>query len=255
MAPTAAFFDLDNTLLRGTSLIQLGRGLYERGFLTGRAMLRALMMEARFRATGSEHAEDASEARDTALELIKGRDVAEFRAHCAAIFDDHIADRFCPEAVALANDHLESGHAVWLVTASPLEVAELCARHLGFTGGLGTVAERVDGRYTGRLPVGLLHGPAKALAVQELANVHGYDLTRAHAYSDSVNDLPMLSLVGHPTVVNPDVRLRQHAQTHGWPCVEFRDPSGVRRTVARGLRAGVTLGRAARGAVVAGLRR
>ncbi|MDO5681282.1 MAG: HAD-IB family hydrolase [Propionibacteriaceae bacterium] len=246
MTPTAAFFDLDNTLLRGTSLIQLGRGLFERGFVDSRVMLRAVLMEARFRATGAEHADDTSEAKNTALELIKGRDAVEFTRHCAEIFEAHIADRFCPEAVAIAREHLDAGHAVWLVTASPVEIAELCANHLGFTGGLGTVAERADGFYTGRLPDGLLHGPAKAIAVRRLADEHGYDLSHAHAYSDSSNDLPMLWLVGHPTAINPDRTLRREAETNGWPTFDFRDQGGVRRTVARGLRAGATLGLAAR---------
>ncbi|WP_432558630.1 HAD family hydrolase [Granulicoccus sp. GXG6511] len=246
MTRTAAFFDLDNTLLRGTSMIQLGRGLFERGFVSGRTMLRAALMEARFRATGSEHLDDTSDARDTALEMIKGRDVVEFGQHCAAIFDAHIAGRFCAEAVAVAQEHLDLNHAVWVVTASPVEIAELCAQHLGFTGGLGTVAERADGRYTGRLRDGLLHGATKAVAVRKLAETHGYDLARAHAYSDSSNDLPMLSLVGHPTAVNPDPHLRRHADIHDWPTLEFRDPGGVRSRVARGLKVGTSLRLAAR---------
>lgn len=243
---TAAFFDLDNTLLRGTALIQLGWGLHARGFLPARTMARAALMEARFRATGAEHLPDTTEARDAALELVRDRDVAEFNAHCAAIFEARIAGRFRAEAVAVAVEHLKSGHAVWLVTASPLELAELCAQHLGFTGGLGTVAERDGGRYTGRLPDGLLHGPAKAVAVRRLADEHGYDLERAFAYSDSANDLPLLTLVGHPTAVNPDARLRRHAAANDWPTLLFRDPSAVRSRMAWGLRAGATLGQTAR---------
>lgn len=246
---TAAFFDLDNTLLRGTALIQLGWGLHERGLLPARTMVRAAVMEARFRATGAEHARDTSDARDAALELIRDRDVADFHEHCAAIFQARIAGRFRAEAVAVAAEHLKAGHAVWLVTASPLELAELCAQHLGFTGGLGTVAERDRGRYTGRLREGLLHGPAKAVAVRRLAEEHGYDLERAFAYSDSANDLPLLTLVGHPAAVNPDARLRQHAAVHQWPTLDFRDPSAVRSRMAWGLRAGATLGQAARARV------
>lgn len=243
---TAAFFDLDNTLLRGTALIQLGWGLHARGFLPARTMVRAALMEARFRATGAEHAQDTTEARDTALELIRDKDVAVFKEHCAAIFRARIAGRFRAEAIAVAAEHLKAGHAVWLVTASPLELAELCAQHLGFTGGLGTVAERDGGRYTGRLLEGLLHGPAKAVAVRRLADEHGYDLEHAFAYSDSANDLPLLSLVGHPTAVNPDARLRRYAAAHDWPTVDFRDPSVVRSRMQWGLRAGVTLGQTAR---------
>ena len=246
MTPAAAFFDLDNTLLRGTSLIQLGRGLHARGFLSSRTLMRAALMEARYRATGSEHLGDAEEARDTALGLIRGRDVEEFHDHCVAIFNTRIVQRFCDDVVALAQKHLTAGHAVWVITASPVEIAELCATHLGLSGGLGTVAERADGRYTGHLVDGLMHGSAKATAVQQLADTHSYDLTRAYAYSDSVNDLPMLELVGHPTAVNPDTKLRQHAEHNNWPLLQFHDTGKVRGHVVRGLKAGTALRQAAR---------
>lgn len=246
MQQTAAFFDLDNTLLRGTSVIHLGRGLHARGFMTTRALVRAAWLETRYRATGTENVEHAQEARDRALSLIAGSDVAEFAEHCSEIFRDRIRSHFCPDAISVADEHLAAGHAVWLVTASPLEIAELCAQHLGFTGGLGTAAERRDGRYTGRLVDGLLHGPAKATAVRTLADRHGYELSRAYAYSDSINDLPMLSLVAHPHAVNPDDRLRRYAADQHWPILDFHESESVRARVAKGIVAGATIGLAAR---------
>lgn len=249
MGPSAAaFFDLDNTLLRGTALIHLGRGLYNRGLLPARTMIRAAWLEAYFRATGAEHDDHTAEARETGLSLVAGKTVAEFVEICADIFAESIVPRFCASVSAVAADHLEAGQPVWLVTASPVEVAELCAEHLGLTGGLGTIAERVDGRYTGQLVDGLLHGPAKAVAIQNLAATHGYRLDTSYAYSDSANDLPMLELVGHPHAVNPDVRLRRHAERMGWPVLDFRD-GRRRRTVTRGLAAGAGLSRAARALV------
>lgn len=244
-AGAAAFFDLDNTLLRGTCLIQLGKGLYARGLLPARTMVRAAWLEAWFRATGTEHDDHAAEARETGLSLVAGQTVEDFTAICAEIFDESIVPRFCSAVSAVAGEHLAAGHAVWLVTASPVEVAELCAQHLGFTGGLGTIAEREDGSYTGRLVHGLLHGPAKAVAIRQLADTHGYDLTRSYAYSDSANDLPMLELAAHPHAVNPDRRLRRHAEANDWPVLDFRE-SRRSRIVNRGLTAGVTLGLAAR---------
>jgi phosphoserine phosphatase len=101
-------------------------------------------------------------------------------------------------------------------------VAGIIAARLGLTGALGTTAEHVDGVYTGRLRGELLHGAAKADAVRALALAEGLDLARCSAYSDSSNDLPMLSLVGHPTVINPDRRLRRHAAEQGWPMRDFR---------------------------------
>lgn len=245
MTRAAAFFDLDNTLLRGTSLIHLGKGLWSRGMLSGRTMVRAAWMEAVFRATGAEHEGHSAEAKEAALSLIAGRTVEEFTAICAEVFQTAITPRFCESVSALAREHVAAGDEVWLITASPVEIAEMCAEHLGLTGGLGTVAEREHSRYTGRLVDGLLHGPAKAVAVQELVAERGYDLNRSYAYSDSANDLPMLQLVANPRAVNPDNRLRQHAADQGWPILDFRD--GRRReTVKRGLNAGVSLGRAAR---------
>lgn len=246
MSPTAVFFDLDNTLLRGTSLIQLGKGLYARGYVSGRALARAAWLETWYRVSRAEDPNHTREARDTALAMIAGRPVREFGTHCEEIFAEKIRDKFCPRAVAVAGEHLAAGHAVWLITASPQEIAELCARHLGFAGGLGTLAEQSDGVYTGRLVNGLLHGPAKAVAVRHLVAEHGYDLTRSYAYSDSVNDLPMLSLTSHPHAVNPDAELRRHAEDHDWPVLEFRDSTPTRTLVTRGLMAGATLGLAAR---------
>src|SRR5205823_12590980 len=125
------------------------------------------------------------------------------------IYDELMAERIWSGTRALAQQHLDAGQRVWLVTATPVELANLIARRLGLTGALGTVAESVDGVYTGRLIGEPLHGPAKAEAIRALAAREGLDLDRCSAYSDSANDLPMLSTVGHPTAVNPDADLRK----------------------------------------------
>jgi phosphoserine phosphatase len=108
------------------------------------------------------------------------------------------------------------------VTAAPIEIASIIARRLGLTGALGTVSEHVDGVYTGRLVGEMLHGPAKAEAVKALAEREGLDLSRCAAYSDSYNDLPLLSLVGDPCVINPDAKLRDHARAEGWRIRDYR---------------------------------
>jgi phosphoserine phosphatase len=112
---------------------------------------------------------------------------------------------------------------VWLVTAAPIEIASVIARRLGLTGALATVAEQVDGVYTGELVGEMLHGEGKAVAVRTLAEREGLDLERCYAYSDSSNDLPMLSLVGHPCAVNPDSTLRAHAKANGWRIRDYRN--------------------------------
>lgn len=221
-AVPAAFFDLDNTLVRGTSIVQLGRGLYARKYFPLRLIGRALWLEAIFRATGREHQAHLVEARETILGIIAGRHVDRLVADVGEIFHASIAPRIWPQTRALADDHLRGGRPVWLMTAAPVEIAEEAAAYLGLTGGQGTRAERVDGVYTGRLVDGLLHGPAKAEAVRRLAAQHGYDLAASHAYSDSRNDLPMLELVGHPHVVNPDRHLLKIAHERGWPVHELR---------------------------------
>lgn len=111
---------------------------------------------------------------------------------------------------------------MWLVTAAPVEIATVIARRLGLTGALGTVAESVDGVYTGKLVGEPLHGPAKAEAVRALALAEGLDLGRCAAYSDSHNDIPMLSLVGHPYAINPDSKLRKHARQMDWRLRDYR---------------------------------
>jgi phosphoserine phosphatase len=139
----------------------------------------------------------------------------------------------------LADQHLRAGRRVWLVTATPLAVAEVIADRLGLTGALGTVAEIDDGAYTGQLVGEILHGQAKADAVAELARLEGLRLDGCWAYSDSYNDVPLLSLVGNPVAINPDGRLRRHAREHNWPVYDFR--SG-RRAATLGLKAATFAG-------------
>ncbi len=127
-----------------------------------------------------------------------------------------------PGTRALAQIHLDAGQRVWLVTATPVEVANIIAKRLGLTGALGTVAQSVDGVYTGKLVGEILHGQAKAEAVKALAEMEALDLSRCAAYSDSSNDIPLLSLVGHPCAVNPDARLRRHARAQGWRIRDYR---------------------------------
>ena len=221
--PTAAaFFDVDNTVMQGASIFHLARGLYRRRFFSTREILGAAWKQAYFRVAGVEDPEHVAEARNSALGFIAGHPVAELEELGEDIFDELMATRIWPGTRALAQLHLDRGQRVWLVTAAPVEIARIIARRLGLTGALGTVAEHVDGVYTGRLVGDLLHGPAKAEAVRALAEQEGLDLSRCAAYSDSANDLPMLRLVGHPCAVNPDSRLRAHARRAGWQIRDYR---------------------------------
>ncbi|MEU9134225.1 HAD-IB family hydrolase [Kitasatospora sp. NPDC048540] len=218
----AAFFDCDNTILRGAAIFYLGIGLYRRRFFTRRDVARFAWQQAWFRLHGSEDPAHIADAQDTALGLVAGKRTADLEAICEEIFEEVIARKIWPGTRALVQMHLDAGQRTWLVTAAPQEVARIIARQLGMTGALGTVSETADGAYTGRLVGGLLHGPAKAAAVQALARREQLDLSRCAAFSDSANDIPMLALVGHPYVINPDAALRRHARAMGWRVRDFR---------------------------------
>jgi HAD superfamily hydrolase (TIGR01490 family) len=247
-ARAAAFFDLDNTVMQGAALFHFGRGLYKRKFFHKRDLLRFAWQQAYFRLAGAEDPAHMQDARDSALSIVKGHRVEELTSIGEEIYDEYMADKIWPGTRALAQAHLDAGQRVWLVTAAPVETATIIARRLGLTGALGTVAESVDGVYTGRLVGEPLHGPAKAEAVRALAAAEDLDLSRCAAYSDSHNDIPMLSLVGHPYAINPDTSLRRHARAHGW---RLRDYRTGRKAARIGLPAAAGTGALAGGVLAA----
>ncbi|MFE7516199.1 HAD family hydrolase [Streptomyces sp. NPDC057540] len=244
----AAFFDLDNTVMQGAAIFHFGRGLYKRKFFQRRELARFAWQQAWFRLAGVEDPEHMQDARDSALSIVKGHRVSELMSIGEEIYDEYMADRIWPGTRGLAQAHLDAGQKVWLVTAAPVETATIIARRLGLTGALGTVAESVDGVYTGRLVGEPLHGPAKAEAVRALAAAEGLDLGRCAAYSDSHNDIPMLSLVGHPYAINPDAKLRKHAKDREW---RLRDYRTGRKAAKVGIPAAAGLGALAGGTAAA----
>ncbi|MFF4651046.1 HAD family hydrolase [Streptomyces sp. NPDC001380] len=244
----AAFFDCDNTLLQGAAVFYLGLGLYKRQFFTHRDVARFVWQQAWFRLHGTEDPAHMADAQDTALGIVEGKRVEDLEVICEEIFEEVMADKVWPGTRALVQMHLEAGQRAWLVTAAPVEAARIIARRLGMTGALGTVAETVDGVYTGRLVGEPLHGPAKAAAVRALARREGLELERCAAYSDSSNDIPMLSLVGYPYVINPDNALRRHARAEGWRVRDFRTG---RKAARVGIPAAAGLGAAAGGTAAA----
>ena len=218
----AAFFDVDNTMMMGASLFWFARGLAARKYFTGRDVASFVWQQAKFRIAGSESAADMHTVRDNALAFVAGRTVHEIESAGEQIFDELMADRVWPGTRLLAQQHLDAGQRVWLVTATPVELASVISHKLGLTGALGTVAEVVDGHFTGRLVGEMMHGEAKAHAVRALAEREGLDLSRCTAYSDSSNDLPMLSLVGRAVAINPDAELKAVARSRGWVVRDFR---------------------------------
>jgi HAD superfamily hydrolase (TIGR01490 family) len=203
--------------------------------------------QAKFQLTGRENSDDVAEGRRKALAFIEGRETAELVALGEEIYDEIIADKIWPGTQALAQMHLDAGQQVWLVTATPYELAHTIAKRLGLTGALGTIAESIDGVFTGRLVGDILHGTGKAHAVRSLAIREGLNLKRCTAYSDSFNDVPMLSLVGTPVAINPDSNLRELARQRGW---EIRDFRTARKAARIGVPSALALG-AAGGALAA----
>jgi HAD superfamily hydrolase (TIGR01490 family) len=247
--PTAAaFFDCDNTLLAGASIYYFARGLAARKYFSTRDLVAFARQQVWYRISGRENRRGMSDAREAALAFVAGRSVEEIITYGEEIYDELMAERIYAGTRALAQEHLDAGQQVWLLTATPIELARVVADRLGFTGALATVAESANGVYTGRLVGEPLHGPSKAEAIRALAEREGLDLSRCAAYSDSANDLPMLSIVGHPMAINPDPDLRRAARAQGWPARDFRTG---RKAARIGVPAAGGLGMLA-GALVAG---
>ncbi len=218
----AAFFDVDNTMMMGASIFHFARGMAARKFFTTSDLAKFAMQQVMFRVGGRETHDGIRNARESGLSFVAGHSVAELMTLGEEIYEELMADKIWPGTRSLAQMHLDAGQRVWLVTATPVDLATIIARSLGLTGALGTVLESEDGVYTGRLVGEMLHGPAKAHAVRALAAREGLNLRRCTAYSDSANDVPMLSVVGTAVAVNPDGSLREAARKRGWEIRDFR---------------------------------
>lgn len=229
--PIFAFFDVDNTLMRGTSLFHMGREAWARKLIGWRDISLFAWHQRHFISKG-ENNEHLADVKERALGLAEGHSQAEIRKLAEHIWDHRIRRRLYPEAVELTQEHVGKGHEVWIVSATPVEIGEVIARRLGLTGALGTVIEAVDGVYTGDLVGHVMHAEQKAEAARVLATNAGADLADCWAYSDSRNDIPLLELVGNPTVVNPDAALSRHAQAHGWPVLRL-EPKSIREAQRR----------------------
>jgi HAD superfamily hydrolase (TIGR01490 family) len=231
-AQTVALFDVDNTLLRGSTLYLLGKGMYQRGFFSKREISRYVAVNLLYRYTGVEDKGEIRSITNAACQLIKGHKVEELETLGREVYEKYVSPALWDGTLEIAKKHLANNVDVWLVTASSQELASLIATRLGFTGALGTRAKIVDGRYTGELEGELLHGTAKATAVLNLAKEKNYDLQNSYAYSDSHHDLPLLNIVGNPSVINPDSKLRIIAQKSNWVINDFRKARWFKAKIA-----------------------
>ena len=229
--PSAAFFDLDRTLISGSSAFILAAGARKAGFLSTNQFVRDAGAALRFKLRGaSDRTTDG--LRDRVLGAVKGMRQDDLVALNAEILPKLLA-KIRPEARRLLDLHRHAGRNTYIVSAAPVEIVESLAHSLGMTAGIGTRGAVVDGVYTGELSGPFCYGAGKVTAMQDIARWDGLDLGQCYGYSDSASDLPMLQAVGHPVAVNPDTRLARHARAHGWPIVHFsqRTKSVIRRTV------------------------
>jgi HAD superfamily hydrolase (TIGR01490 family) len=230
----AAFFDLDKTLIEGSSAIDFARASFKRGLLTRREMAKGLWDNLKFRLNGSTD-QSTELLRKRVLDAIAGTRVVDLKRLGPDVFAT-LLPRVYPEMLNEAWEHQDAGRPIYIVTAASQEMAESLAHVLGFDHGIGTRSEIKDGVYTGRPDGPLTYREGKPQAMREVAEREGIDLSESYAYSDSESDLPMLRAVGHPVVVNPDAELERVARQEGWRIIRF-DKLGRRIKIAGGIAA------------------
>jgi HAD superfamily hydrolase (TIGR01490 family) len=217
---SAAFFDLDKTLMQGSSGFQFARAVREAGMMSRRQLISDGVANVRFRLHGaSDEQSEALRIRiATSLEGVRVRDLERLGVRVM----QRILPRLYPQMLTIAYAHQDAGRPAYIVTAASQDMAQVLAKVMSFDGALGSALSEVqDGIYTGRPTGAFLYGAAKAVAIQEMAARDGLDLSACYAYSDSVSDAPMLRAVGHPVVVNPDSELEALARAEGWEIVHL----------------------------------
>ena len=217
--PAAAFFDLDKTLIEGSSAFHFARAAYRAGVISRRQIARDAWENLRFRIQGSTD-EKSDALRERVLEALAGQRVVDLQRLGPAVLAG-ILPRVYPEVLAEAHAHQDAGRPAYIVTAASQELAEILATVLVLDGGIGTRSEVHDGVYTGSPDGPFTYRDGKAEAIRLLAGEKGIDLAESYAYSDSESDLPMMRAVGHPVAVNPDRELQRVARAEGWRIMRF----------------------------------
>lgn len=215
----AAFFDLDRTLIAGASVFPLAVEAWRQGMIHWRQVASWAGETVSFTLRG-ESQEMRDEICNAILSAIEGVEVSRIGPLTDVVIP-RLVERVRPEALKLLAMHRQADRDTWIASGSPQKVVERLAAALDMTGGIGTNAIIVDGYYTAQLDGRMVHGLGKAEAVRRIITEHGYDRQECYAYSDSISDLPLLELVGHPVAVNPDSELAAIARERAWPIVVF----------------------------------
>lgn len=219
---SAAFFDLDKTIIAKSSALAFGRPFYRDGLITRRDVVKSAYAQLMFRLGGADE-QQMARTRDYLAELCRGWRVDQVSQIVGETLAELINPYVYAEAAALIEEHRGAGRDVVVVSTSGEEMVRPIAALLGVDDVIATRMVVADGRYTGEVEY-YAAGPTKADAARRLARERGYDLAACYAYSDSVSDVPLLECVGHPTAVNPDRAMRRVAAERGWPVLQFRHP-------------------------------
>ena len=214
-----AFFDLDRTLIKRSSVLALAGSFRERGLISRFDLVRSAFWQVLFVLRGAS-AERVRSAAEDGMKMLNGFSVAEMQHLVGDAMEPVLRPLVYEEPLRLVQQHRERGERVYIVSATLQEIVQHIADDLGFDGAVGSTCEIVDGVYTGRT-LRAAHGAGKAEAVRVLAAEDGLDLQASTAYSDSYSDVPFLEAVGHPVAANPDRKLRRIAAERGWPVVRF----------------------------------
>ena len=248
---TAAFFDLDKTIIAKSSTLAFGKPFFQSGLINRRTVLRSAYAQFVFALAGADE-DQMDRMRQFITAMCAGWDVAQIREIVSETLHDIIDPIVYEEAVSLIAEHKAAGRDVVIVSTSGEEVVGPIGAMVGADEVIASQMVVEDGKYTGEIAA-YRYGPAKAEAIRELAAARNYDLSECYAYSDSVTDVPMLEAVGHPTAVNPDRALRKVAVERGWPVLVFSNAVPLRERLAglRAPRAATTLGMAGVGVATA----
>jgi len=226
----AAFFDLDKTVIARSSTLAFGRPLMKEGMISRALIVKALYAQLVYHLVGADEAK-MDKMRDALLELTKGWEKEKIEALVRETLTDIIDPVIYDEALQLIAQHRAAGRRVYIVSSSGEELVRPLAQHLGVPHYIATQSKvDEDGKYTGELEF-YAYGENKAVAIKEVAQKYGIDLSQSYAYSDSATDIPMLEAVGHPNAVNPDRELRALATERGWPILEFMRPVSLRARI------------------------
>lgn len=235
-----AFFDVDETLVRGATIFWAVKEGFYRRVIGVRDLAYVARETMQYMLFGERGEEKIGEFTNRAASVVDGSSVAEMREIGDYIFERYFVPKVYQATLERLQAHVRAGNQVWLVSATPWIIAEVFASRIGATGGIGTRTKVSGGLLVGELDGGIVHGINKVAAVKSIAEEHGIDLDHSWAYSDSANDIPMLTLVGNPVAVNPDKDLAAYARNHDWEILVAREHwDQVKRTAAK---AGLAIG-------------